>query len=116
MEELLAFNTSRILFRRLANLFPVWLFAPPAYRDLTRYIDDLIEKTLALPINNQIEAKTEKEFNLVEDLIVAHRNDRYFIRGQLIAVLMVSKEPGTILTTRTIYQPARDPVLYKKLQ
>lgn len=79
------------LFRRLANLFPDWLFAPRAYRDLTSYINNLIEKTLALPINNQTDAKTQKEFNLVEDLVSTHPNDRYFIRGQLIAVLMASK-------------------------
>jgi len=116
MEELLTFNTNRLLFGRLANLFPDWLFAPRAYRDLTRYIDDLIEKTLALPVNNQTDVKTEKEFNLVEDLVSTHPNDRYFIRGQLIAVLMASKDPGAILTTWTIYHLARDPVLYKKLQ
>ncbi|KAK7987080.1 cytochrome P450 [Apiospora saccharicola] len=28
MEELLTFNTNRLLFGRLANLFPDWLFAP----------------------------------------------------------------------------------------
>jgi len=78
-------------YRRLANLFPDWLFAPRAYRDLTRFIDDLIEKTLALPINNQADSKTKKEFNLVEDLVATHPNDRYFIRGQLMAVLMASK-------------------------
>jgi len=78
-------------YRRLANLFPDWLFVPKAHRDLTRYIDDLIEKTLALPINNQADSKTEKEFNLVEDLVATHPNDRYFIRGQLMAVLMASK-------------------------
>ena len=78
-------------YRRLARLFPDWLFAPRAYRDLTRYIDNLIEKTLALPINNQADSKTQKEFNLVEDLVATHPNDRYFIRGQLMAVLMASK-------------------------
>lgn len=83
--------TKRCCYRRLANLFPDWLFVPGAYRDLTRYIDDLIEKTLALPINNQSDSKTEKEYNLVEDLVATHPNDRYFIRGQLIAVLMASK-------------------------
>ncbi|KAK7913920.1 hypothetical protein PG985_011623 [Apiospora marii] len=109
MEELLTFNTNRLLFGRLANLFPDWLFAPKAYRDLTRYIDDLIEKTLALPVNNQTDSKTEKEFNLVEDLVATHPNDRYFIRGQLMAVLMASKDPGAILATWTIYHLARQP-------
>jgi hypothetical protein len=79
------------IYRRLANLFPDWLFVPRAYRELTRYINDLINKTLALPINNQTDWKTKKEFNLVEDLVATHPNDRYFIRGQLIAVLMASK-------------------------
>jgi cytochrome P450 len=116
MEDLLTFNTNRLLFGRLANLFPDWLFAPRAYRELTRYINDLIEKTLALPINNQTDSKTEKEFNLVEDLVTTHPNDRYFIRGQLIAVLMASKDPGAILTTWTIYHLARDPALYRRLQ
>ncbi|KAL6150289.1 hypothetical protein ACJQWK_00380 [Exserohilum turcicum] len=116
MEELLTFNTNRLLFGRLANLFPDWLFVPGAYRDLTRYIDDLIEKTLALPINNQSDSKTEKEYNLVEDLVATHPNDRYFIRGQLIAVLMASKDPGAILATWTIYHLAHEPALYKKLQ
>ncbi|KAH7552601.1 hypothetical protein BM1_08552 [Bipolaris maydis] len=116
MEELLTFNTNRLLFGRLANLFPDWLFVPRAYRELTRYINDLIDKTLALPINNQTDWKTKKEFNLVEDLVTTHPNDRYFIRGQLIAVLMASKDPGAILTTWTIYHLARQPTLYKRLQ
>ncbi|KAK6854003.1 cytochrome P450 [Apiospora arundinis] len=116
MEELLTFNTNRLLFGKLANLFPDWLFAPTAYRDLTRFIDDLIEKTLALPVNNQTDSKTEKEFNLVEDLVATHPNDRYFIRGQLMAVLMASKDPGAILVTWTIYHLARQPALYKRLQ
>lgn len=116
MEDLLTYNTNRLLFGRLANLFPDWLFAPKAYRELTRYINDLIEKTLALPINNQTDLKTEKEFNLVEDLVATHPNDRYFIRGQLIAVLMASKDPGAILSTWTIYHLARDPALWKRLQ
>ncbi|KAK8121768.1 cytochrome P450, partial [Apiospora sp. TS-2023a] len=116
MEELLTFNTNRLLFGRLANLFPDWLFAPKAYRDLTRFIDDLIEKTLALPVNNQTDSKTEKEFNLVEDLVATHPNDRYFIRGQLMAVLMASKDPGAILVTWTIYHLARQPALLKRLQ
>lgn len=98
MEKLLTYNTNRLLFgyakillyqamnvnaglntqirRRLATLFPDWLFVPQACRDLTRYIDRLIEKTLALPCN-QAESKTEKEFNLVEDLVATHPNDRY---------------------------------------
>ncbi|RAR15275.1 cytochrome P450 [Stemphylium lycopersici] len=108
MEELLTFNTNRLLFGRLANLFPDWLFAPRAYRDLTSYINNLIEKTLALPINNQTDAKTQKEFNLVEDLVSTHPNDRYFIRGQLIAVLMASKA--------CLGFHSRDPALYKRLQ
>ena len=116
MEDLLTYNTNRLLFGRLANLFPDWLFAPKAYRELTRYINDLIEKTLALPINNQTDLKTEKEFNLVEDLVATHPNDRYFIRGQLIAVLMASKDPGAILSTWTIYHLARNPALWKRLQ
>ncbi|RMZ70660.1 cytochrome p450 [Pyrenophora seminiperda CCB06] len=116
MEDLLTFNTNRLLFGRLANLFPDWIFARSAYSELTRYINNLIEKTLALPINNQTDSKTVKEFNLVEDLVATHPNDRYFIRGQLIAVLMASKDPGAILTTWTIYHLARDPALYRKLQ
>ncbi|KAI1675966.1 cytochrome p450 [Pyrenophora tritici-repentis] len=116
MEELLTFNTNRLLFGRLANLFPDWLFVPKAYRDLTKYVNDLIDKTLALPINNQTNSKAKKEFNLVEDLVTTHPNDRYFIRGQLIAVLMASKDPSAILTTWTIYHLARQPALYRRLQ
>lgn len=80
----------RMRYRRLAMFFPDWIFARKAYNNLTRYIDNLIEKTLALPCN-QANSKTEEEFNLVEDLVATHPNDRYFIRGQLMAVLMASK-------------------------
>lgn len=67
-------------------------------------------------MNNQADSKTEKEFNLVEDLVATHPNDRYFIRGQLMAVLMAYKDPGAILFTWTIYYLARQPALYKRLQ
>ncbi|KAJ4420805.1 hypothetical protein N0V82_004100 [Gnomoniopsis sp. IMI 355080] len=84
MEELLTYNTNRLLFGGLANLFPDWLFVPKAYRDLTRYIDGLIERTLALPCN-QAESKIEEEFNLVEDLVATHPNDRYLRKLDLLA-------------------------------
>lgn len=61
---------------RLANLVPDWLLAPKAFRDLNKYIDALIDKTLAHPANQGEEWKSDRELNLVEDLVKQHPNDR----------------------------------------
>lgn len=97
-------------FSHLAKFAPDWLIAPKAHKELTRYMNELIDKTLAHPANQGEAWKAKKELNLVEDLLVQHPNDRLvrrqvpsvsihalivrsmqFIRGQLIAVLMAAK-------------------------
>lgn len=64
------------MYSRLANLAPDWLLAPKAFRELNRYIDALIDKTLAHPANQGEDWKSDKELNLVEDLVKQHPNDR----------------------------------------
>lgn len=69
---------------RLANLAPDWLLAPKAFRELNRYIDALIDKALAHPANQGEEWKSDKELNLVEDLVKQHPGNR------MVSVLCVS--------------------------
>jgi hypothetical protein len=56
-------------FRHFAKLFPDWLIAPAASRELERYIGGLIDKTLSLP-KEDLKLKDPSIRTLMEELAI----------------------------------------------
>lgn len=55
-------------FSPLASLFPDWIFARKAYRELNAYMNTRVDRTLALPREGLL--KKEQKMNLMETLAV----------------------------------------------
>ncbi|KAI1374097.1 cytochrome P450 [Hypoxylon crocopeplum] len=114
METLLKINTRRLPFGNLAKLFPDWMIAPAAFRELDQYIGGLVDKTLSLPIE-ELELKDVSTRTLMEELAL-QQPDRKFVKDQLVSVLMASKDPVTILTTWALFELSRRPELVRQLR
>jgi hypothetical protein len=56
-------------YRRIALLFPDWLLAPSATRNLKKYMDTVVDKTLSLS-DDELRNKAEKEMTLMEALAI----------------------------------------------
>ncbi|KAI2627827.1 cytochrome P450 [Hypoxylon sp. NC1633] len=114
METLLKINTRRLPFGNVAKLFPDWMLAPVAFRELDQYIGGLVDKTLSLPVE-ELELKDASDRTLMEELAL-QQPDRKFVKDQLVSVLMASKDPVTILITWTLFELSRRPELVQQLR
>lgn len=63
----------------LAGLFPDWLFAWKAYRELNTYMNTRVDRTLALPREKLL--KKEQKMNLMETLAVKQPNRKVRFRA-----------------------------------
>ncbi|KAF2195933.1 cytochrome P450 [Zopfia rhizophila CBS 207.26] len=114
MDTLLRINSQRVPFGRLALLFPDWLIAPHATKELARYMDSRVDKTLSLPRAKLLQ-KAENEITLMEALALLQPNKKY-IKDQLISVLLAGKDPVAITITWAIYELSRHPEVFTRLQ
>ncbi|XXH01914.1 hypothetical protein Hte_008276 [Hypoxylon texense] len=114
METLFKINTRRLPFGNVSKLFPDWMIAHAAFRELEQYIGGLIDETLSLP-KEDLELKDSSTRTLMEDLAL-QQPGRKFVKDQLVSVLMASKDPVTILTTWALFELSKRPELVQQLR
>ncbi|KAF9697072.1 hypothetical protein EKO04_005147 [Ascochyta lentis] len=113
MDTMLRLASVRTILGPLASLFPDWIFARKAYRELNAYMNTRVDRTLALPREDLL--KKEQKMNLMETLAVK-QPDRKYIKDQLIAVLLASKDPVAITISWLIYELSRRRDVFEKIE
>ncbi|KAL4904449.1 cytochrome P450 [Aspergillus multicolor] len=113
LNTLMAVNTVRMLIGPLALWSPDRLLAPVASRDMNRYMDKQIDKTLSLPRQELLER--EGKLTLMETLALKTR-DRKYIKNQLVAILLAGKDPVAITISWALYELACHPDVAQRLR
>lgn len=114
MEVVLHLNTKRILLGWIGARLPMKLVVGKSLSEVNTYTDKFVDRTIAQS-PAELEAIPEKERNLVQQLAIQERNPKN-VKDQLLAVLTAGKDPSSMIIAWAIYELARNPDCFRKLE
>ncbi|KAI9820042.1 MAG: hypothetical protein M1827_006613 [Pycnora praestabilis] len=100
MDDLLKYNTTRLLFGPVGLLAPDTLVARGSVNELNNYLDTHVQRAAALS-KTDLEGKPEKDITLMDSMALERMN---------------AKDPVAILLTWAIYELSRNPGMVVKLR